>query len=52
MTAPCKFAQFAPSPAADMRSALTDALVALAMRETDPQERAAKLAILKKDGWL
>jgi len=51
MTAPSKFAQFAPTPH-DMRSALNAALVAMAMRETDPVERAAKLAILKKDGWL
>lgn len=36
----------------DMRSALNAALVALALREQDPVERAAKLEILKKDGWL
>ena len=36
----------------DMRSALNAALVALALRETDPVERAAKLQILQKDGWL
>lgn len=42
-----------PTPTArDLRSALNAALVALALRETDPAERAAKLAILKKDGWL
>lgn len=40
-----------PAPK-DMRAALNAALVALAMREPDPAERAAKLAILKKDGWL
>lgn len=51
MTAPSKFAQFAHRPS-DMRSALNAALVALALRETDPQERAAKLEILRKDGWL
>ena len=36
----------------DFRGALNAALVALAMREPDPIERAAKLAILKKDSWL
>lgn len=36
----------------DMRSALNAALVALALREPDPVERAAKLEILRKDGWL
>ena len=36
----------------DFRSALNAALVALALRDPDPVERAAKLAILKKDGWL
>lgn len=42
-----------PFPTAhDMRSALNAALVALALREPDPVERAAMLAILKKDGWL
>lgn len=40
-------------PAAkDLRSALNAALVAMALRDPDPAERAAKLAILKKDGWL
>ena len=38
--------------AKDFRSALNAALVALALRELDAVERAAKLAILKKDGWL
>lgn len=42
-----------PHPTAhDLRSALNAALVALALRDPDPAERAAKLAILKKDGWL
>ena len=36
----------------DMRGALNAALVAIALREPDPVERAAKLAILKRDGWL
>ena len=36
----------------DFRSALNAALVALALRDPDPVERAAKLAILRKDGWL
>ena len=36
----------------DFRSALNAALVAMALRDSDPVERAAKLAILKKDGWL
>ncbi len=36
----------------DFRGALTAALIALAMRDPDPVERAAKLDILKKDGWL
>lgn len=40
-----------PSPH-DFRSALNAALVALALRDPDPKERAAKLEILKKDGWL
>ena len=41
------------TPAAhDFRSALNAALVALALRDPDPVERAAKLAILRKDGWL
>lgn len=34
------------------RSALNAALVAMALRDPDPVERAAKLEILKKDGWL
>ena len=38
--------------AKDFRSALNAALVAMALRDPDPVERAAKLAILKKDGWL
>lgn len=38
--------------AKDMRSALNAALIALALRDPDPVERAAKLEILKKDGWL
>lgn len=41
-----------PRDAHDMRGALNAALVALALRDPDPVERAAKLAILKKDGWL
>ena len=36
----------------DFRSALNAALIALALRDPDPVERAAKLAILRKDGWL
>lgn len=32
--------------------ALAAVLIALALRQTDPVERAAMLAILKKDGWL
>lgn len=53
MTAPSKFAQFERAPdVKDFRGALNAALVALALREPDPEERAAKLAILKKDGWL
>lgn len=36
----------------NMRSALNAALVAMALRDPDPIERAAKLAILKKDSWL
>lgn len=35
-----------------MRAALARALLAIAMRDTDDKERAAKLAILRKDGWL
>ena len=38
--------------AKDFRGALNAALVAMALREPDPSERAAKLEILKKDGWL
>jgi len=34
------------------REALRAALLALALRQTDPQERAAWIAILRKDGWL
>ncbi len=34
------------------RGALTAALIAIALRDPDPVEREAKLAILKKDGWL
>lgn len=50
-------APFVPAPkrqdeAHSFRSALNAALVAIAMRDPDPIERAAKLAILKKDGWL
>ena len=42
-----------PAPDAhDMRSALNAALVAMALRDPDPVERAAKLQILQKDGWL
>lgn len=41
-----------PPCAKDMRGALNAALVALALRETDPVERAWKLNLLKKDGWL
>ena len=36
----------------DMRSALNAALIALVLRDPVPVERAAKLEILKKDGWL
>jgi len=36
----------------DMRGALNAALVAMALRDPCPIERAAKLAILKRDGWL
>lgn len=36
----------------DFRGALNAALVALALRDPDLVEREAKLAILKKDGWL
>jgi len=38
--------------AKDFRGALNTALVAMALRDPDPVERAAKLEILKKDGWL
>ena len=34
------------------RDALRAALLALAMRQTDPEERAAWIAILRRDGWL
>lgn len=36
----------------DMRAALTETLLAIAMRDPDPIERAAKLEILRKDGWI
>ena len=36
----------------NFRSALNAALVALALRDADPVERAAKLEILKRGGWL
>lgn len=53
MTAPNKFAQFERLPDHHtMKSALNAALIAIAMRDPDPVEREAKLAILKKDGWL
>jgi len=35
-----------------MRHALARALLAIALRDTDDAERAAKVAILRKDGWL
>lgn len=31
---------------------LRDVLIAIANNQTDPAEREAMLAILKKDGWL
>lgn len=46
MTAP------AITPPKTMRAALTAALITLALREPDPAERAARIAILRKDGWL
>lgn len=35
-----------------MRAALAAVLLRLALATTDPAERAARLAILKQDGWL
>lgn len=35
-----------------IRAALTAALITLALREADPTERAARIAVLRKDGWL
>ena len=46
MTAP------AITPPKTMRAALTSALITLALREADPAERAARIAILRKDGWV
>ena len=34
------------------REVLARLLLTIALKEPDPAERAAKLAILKKDGWL
>lgn len=52
MTAPLPRPTPRQDEAHSFRSALNAALVAIAMRDPDPIERAAKLAILKKDGWL
>ena len=35
-----------------MRDALRLALIRIALAHPDPEERAARLEILKKDGWL
>lgn len=34
------------------RDAIAAALLAIAMRDPDPVERAAKIEILKEHGWL
>lgn len=55
MTVPSKFAQFSgarPDTPNPMRMHLRIALIDMAFKEPDPVERAAKLAILKKDGWI
>lgn len=39
-------------PVNPMRDPLRAALLRIAAAEKDPAERAAKLEILKKDGWL
>lgn len=36
----------------NLRAALRDALIRIAMSDPDPAERRAKIEILKKDGWL
>lgn len=41
-----------PTQPQAMRAALARALLAIALRDTDDHERAAKVAILRKDGWL
>lgn len=35
-----------------MRDGIALALLQIAMRDPDPNERAAKVAILREDGWL
>jgi len=42
----------APRQPDPLRDVLARVLVQIALRDPDPVERAAKLQILKKDGWL
>lgn len=42
----------APAQPDPLREVLSRVLVQIALRDPDPVERAAKLKILKKDGWL
>lgn len=35
-----------------MSAVLTEIMLAIALRQPDPKERAAMLEILRKDGWI
>jgi len=52
MNAPFRHTRIDTLAAKDMRDSLNAALVALALKEPCPVERAAKLAILRRDGWI
>lgn len=41
-----------PLPVRTLSDVLRDIMIEIALRQTDPAERDAMLAILVKDGWL